>query len=627
MRKMGRISLPNYIQFKSFLPILFVVLLLILSACDSGTTPTPASSNKTTTKSNVTAVSSVTAGTTAASTAVSATASTTSAISATASITAGTVTAATTTTTNVTGGTTTAATTPTVRPTLALNSSDQVLRMVSGDINTLDPALANDTDSSFVVRQIFSGLVTLDNNLNVVPDLAAAMPVVTNNGKTYTFKLKHNLTFSDGTSLTAQDVDYSLERATDPKLADPDSADSLPAAEYMSDIVGISDKLNGNADTISGIKVLDDYTIEFDLTAPAPYFLEKMTYNCFFVVSKANVEKGSDWFQNPNASGPFKLDSWNEGQELKLIANDRYANGTPYLHEVDLLMGANAANPFNLYDVSDNRIDVLNLGAGADVERALDKNSPLNKQLVVKPQLELTYLAYNTKLKPFDDPKIRQAFSLVVDRAKIADAMFQDKVVEAKTILPPGMPGYTGNPGDLVYDVSRARDLIAQSSYKSPDNLPKIVLYTMGDAVAGTLQAIYKQTLGIDVEVRQYQYTDFVAGLSQNQFQMFLYGWTADYSDPQDFLQTLLGTGSSYNNSNYSNPKFDSMLQEADKQTDPQKRLQMYGQAEQIALNDAAILPLYHDVSYTLIKPYVKNLVVTGEGILDLKDVYIQKSS
>lgn len=612
MHKMGRISFPNYIQFKRFLPALFVVLLLVLSACDSGTTatstPTPTTSNATTVRVSSTVSSSTTLSTPAKTTA------------------AATTTTASTTTAATTNATTSAATTTAqIRPTLALNSSDQILRLVSSDVTTLDPALASDTDSSFVVRQLFSGLVTLDNNLNVEPDLAAAMPTVSNNGKTYTFKLKHNLIFSDGQPLTAQDVKYSLERAADPKLADPATADSLPAAEYMSDIVGVSDKLNGNADTISGIKVLDDYTIEFDLTAPAPYFLEKMTYNCFFVVNKTNVERGSNWFEQPDSSGPFKLDSWNQGQEIKLVANDNYANGAPYLHEVDLLMGANASNPFNLYDVSDNRIDVLDVGAGADVERALDKNSPLNQQLVVKPQLELTYLAYNTKLKPFDDPKIRQAFSLVVDRAKIASAMFQNKVVEAKTILPPGMPGYTGNPGDIVYDVSRARDLIAQSSYKSPANLPKIVLYTTGDAVAGTLQAIYKQTLGIDVEVRQYQYTDFEAGLSQNQFQMFLYGWTADYPDPQDFLQTLLGTGSSYNNSNYSNSKFDSMLQEADQQTDAQRRLQLYGQAEQIALNDAAMLPLYHDVSYTLIKPYVKNLVVTGEGILDLKDVYIQK--
>lgn len=619
MYKMGLSAHPTYKSIKNFVPAFLIVITLLLAACDSGSptsAPTQTNSRTTTAASTTSSPAQDTTSPRAPLTVASATNTTTLA-----------PTLASNTTASVATSKPTVATTPggVSKPALGLNQADQVLRMVSGDVTTLDPALASEVSSSFVVRQLFSGLVTLDNNLNVVPDLAAAMPTVSDSGKTYTFTLKQGIHFASGKEITADDVKYSLERAADPTLAAPASANSLPAANYMNDIVGVKEKLSGKADSISGITVKDKYTIQFQLDGPKPYFLDKMTFNCFFVVNKSNVEKSSNWFEQPDASGPFKLDQWSSDQLIRLKPNANYANGKPYLNEVDLLLGSAAANALNLYEDTNNKIDLLDVGAGANVERALDKNSPLNKQLVVKPDLELTYLAYNNKVKPFDDPKIRQAFSLVVDRAKIARAMFEGKVVEAKTILPPGMPGYTGNAGAINYDVSRARDLIAQSSYKSPANLPKIVLYSTGDALAGTLQALYKQTLGIDVEVRQYEYKDFQTGLDQGQFQMFIFGWTADYPDPENFLRSLLGTASPYNNSNYSNQDFDNLLQQADQQSDAQKRLQMYGEAEQIALNDAAILPIYHDVTYMLVKPYVKNLVVTGEGIISLKEVYVQK--
>jgi oligopeptide transport system substrate-binding protein len=257
------------------------------------------------------------------------------------------------------------------------------------------------------------------------------------------------------------------------------------------------------------------------------------------------------------------------------------------------------------------------------VERALDPASPLSKELVVKPQLNLFYLAFNTHARPFDDIKVRQAFSLVVDRPRIARAMFENKVIPATGILPPGLPGYTGKPGPLSYDIGKARDLIAQSSYRSPANLPHLTLYSTGDPLAGVLQATYKEAFGIDLEVRNYDLREFQSGLSQKQFQMYLYGWTADYPDPENFLRSLLGNSSPYNESGYNSSQFEDLMKQGDQQTDMNKRLDLYAQAEQVALGDAPLLPIYHEVSYTLVKPYVKGLDITASGIWTLKDVYI----
>ena len=495
---------------------------------------------------------------------------------------------------------------------------DQTLNMVSGDVATFDPALGADVDTSFVLRQIYSGLVTLDANLNVVPDLAAQMPSVSENSTLYTFKLRQGAKFQSGREITADDFKYSFERATDPKLATPDTPASLPAANYMIDIQGVSDKLAGKATDISGVRVVDKYTLQIKLAAPKPQFLAKLSFNVFFVVNKDAVAKG---FDQPDGSGPFKLLDYKANQYIKLARNDLFYFGAPRLAQVNIALGANASNDVVQYE--QNRLDLAPVSAGAAADSVLDKSSPLNHELVVKPQLELSYLAFNTRAKPFDDPKIRQAFSIVVDRNRIASAMFENKVVAANGIVPTGMPGYTNPPSPLTYDISRARDLISQSSYHSPENLPRITLYSTGDPLAKVLQDVYKQAFNIDLVVQQSDFNDFQSGLSNQQFQMYLYGWTADYPDPENFLRSLLGGDSAFNDSGYNNPQFDDLLKQGDQQQDPAKRFDLYAQAEQLALTDVPILPIYYDIDYLLVKPYVKGLVLTAAGIWSLRDVYL----
>ena len=185
----------------------------------------------------------------------------------------------------------------------------------------------------------------------------------------------------------------------------------------MTDIVGAQDKLDGKATEIAGVRVKDKYTLELKLVGPRPQFLAKLTYTVFFVVNKDAVEKG---FDQVDGSGPFKLQDYKRDQYLKLARNDNFYLGAPRLSLVNMALGANAANSTVLYD--QGKIDLTDVGASAEVERALDPASPLNKELVVTPQLNLFYLAFNTHARPFDDIKVRQAFSLVVDRPRIARA-------------------------------------------------------------------------------------------------------------------------------------------------------------------------------------------------------------
>ncbi len=509
---------------------------------------------------------------------------------------------------------------PSPSPAGSLKPDQQSLTLAGSEVNSFDPALGSDAGTSLVLRQLYSGLVTLDKNLAVVPDLAERMPDLGDNGTLYIFKLRQGARFRSGREITADDFKYSIERATDPKLAAPEPATSLPATTFMIDILGVKERLEGKTQDIPGVRVKDKYTLEIKLDTPKPQFLAKMTTGVFLVVNREAVVRG---FEEVDGSGPFKLAEYRRGQYLRLVRNDNYYLGPPRLSQLNFVLGAAGANSLGLYE--QGKLDLTRIGASTDVERALDKGGSLNRELLTKAQLELNYLAFNTKVKPFDDPRVRQAFSIVVDRPRIARAMFESKVQAATGILPPGLPGYNARPGPLGYDINRARDLIAQSSYRSPANLPRITLYSTGDPLGGLLREVYQQAFGIDIEVRQYDFRDFQLGLAQKQFQMYLYGWVADYPDPDNFLRALLGSGSAFNDTGYNNQQFDDLLKQGDQQTDPAKRLDLYSQAEQLALNDAPLLPVYYDVTYMLVKPYVRGLTLTQAGIWTFKDVYILK--
>jgi oligopeptide transport system substrate-binding protein len=492
---------------------------------------------------------------------------------------------------------------------------------IAGDAKdppSLDPALANDTYSQLIIRQLYSGLVAFDDNLRIVPDVAAALPSVSPDGKTYTFVLRKGVQFTDGQPVTSADFKYSMERATDPKLAGSQPASQLPAALYLGDIVGVKEKLDGKAAEISGVQAPDPYTLVINIDAPKAYFLSKLTAGPAYVVQGSNVKEGPTWTEKPRGSGPFKLEKWVHNQEIVLAANPEYFGGAPKLPRINIWMGANSTGALQQYEVGG--LDVADVPVD-DIERVSDRNNPMSQQLQTVSELSVTYLAFNLKQRPFEDPKIREALSLAIDRQKIARVMFQSRVRQAQGFVPPDMPGYGPPNGPETYNVTKARALLAESTYKDPKNLPKLRLYTSGDILGPMLKDVFSQTLGIDVEVYEVEWTDFLAGLDRGDYPMFTFSWIADFPDPENFLGSLFASSSGANNLGYHNSAVDDALATADVEPDPAKRMAEYAQIEQRILQDHPAVPLYHSVSYTLVKPYVKGLKVTPMGLLNLKDV------
>lgn len=481
---------------------------------------------------------------------------------------------------------------------------------------TLDPAVARSETSITYIVEIFSGLVSFDPELNLTPDIARSWEI-SSDGKTYTFHLRDGVKFHNGRELTASDFKYSMERACDP------STGSQTAETYLGDIIGAKERLSGEAEEIRGIKVIDNSTLEITIDAPKAYFLSKLAHPVAYVVDQANVESGIYWWQNPNGTGPFQLRQWQEDDFIILERNSLYYLEPPRIaHVVYRLWGG---VPMRMYETGE--IDVTNVYPG-DIERVLDPANPLNEELTITPELSLFFIGFNSAKPPFNDAKVRQAFCHAINKGKIVKLVLKDLVSTAHGILPPGMPGYNEDIQGLAFDPERANRLLAESEYGDAANLPPITLTSSGRLSASNLEAalvdMWRRNLGVEVEIRLLEPEKYPYLIMQEKDELFVLGWGADYPDPQNFLDVLFHTGTNDNIGEYSNSEVDALLEEAREERDVTARMNLYQQAEQMIVDDAACLPLYFDVSYTLVKPYVENLPLTPLWIPRLKYVSIE---
>ncbi|MFQ5872958.1 MAG: ABC transporter substrate-binding protein [Dehalococcoidia bacterium] len=544
--------------------------------------------------------------------------------------------------------------TPTTEPETLAAESDipkggELTRLWS-DPPTLDPALTSDTTSATVVVEVFSGLVSIDEQLNIVPDIAEGWDI-SDDGRTYTFYLRKDVKFHDGKPVTAHDFKYSMERTLDPRT------ESTVADLYLNDIVGAKAKLNGTATDVKGIQVLDDHTLQLTIDAAKPYFLAKLTYPTAFVVDQENVESGDDWTSRPNGTGPFKLTMWDIGEMIRLERNDLFYNGPPYLDVVNFVLSGGVG--MTMYE--NGEIDITGVGL-ADIDRVLDPTEALNLDLhITPPQYSISYIGLNTQQAPFDDVKVRQALSYAINKELIADAVLSNLLIPAYGILPPGFPGYNNNLEGLHFDAEKAMWLMATSSYGEGDpeitrllaeaeqemdlqtrldllnqasiraagNLPPVILSVPGGGGAVGLDTevileMWRRFLGVDVEIRQSEFATFLRDLDRRRFQMFELGWVADYPDPQDFLDILFYSESSNNHTGYYNMEVDRLLEEARTEPDVEARIALYQQAEQIIVTEAPWIPTWYTGDrYVLIKPNVKDYALTPLISPRLKNVYI----
>ena len=489
------------------------------------------------------------------------------------------------------------------------------------DPPTLAPHLTTDATSAQVIVEIFGGLVTIDRNLDVVPDLAESWDISAD-GRVYTFRIRPDAVFHDGKPVTAEDVRWSLERVTDPLTEAPN------VDQYLGDIVGVDAKLAGDVLEISGVRVINERTIEITIDASKSFFLAKMTYPTAFVLDRENIEANpKNWFRKPNGTGPFKMTEYKVGETLILSRHDAYHLGSAKVAEVEMILSGGTS--MLMYE--NDEIDIAGVGL-ADLDRLLEPSHNLNAELTrAAPSFSVQYIGLNVNEPPLDDVKVRQALNLAIDKREIATIVLGDQVVPAKGILPPGFPGFSESVSGYEFDPIKAKQLLLESKYGNDlDNLPPITITTPGSFGANVsldmevVLAMWEKNLGITTEFQQTEFATFLKDLNKRRFQMFDIGWIADYPDPENFLDILFYSDSSNNHTNYNNPEVDALLEKARVETDETLRFSIYNEVEQTILDDAPWIPLwYSGERYLLVKPNVHDYLLTPLIIPKLRHVFL----
>ena len=489
---------------------------------------------------------------------------------------------------------------------LGVDPQDAIM-LIGGQPQTLDPAKTLGGPDG-ALGHIFSGLVMLNTDLQVQPDLAAGWEV-SEDGLLYTFYLNPNAAFHDGRPLTAQDVVYSWKRAADPQTG------SDTVLTYLGNIAGVREKVAGETAEDEGLQVIDDHTFSARLVEPDVTFLAKLAYPVAFVVDRQNVSE-PDWEHHPNGSGPFRLQTWQDDDLIILERNDSYYRDLARVSHVAYDLGPGL--PLSKYETG--QIDLVGISSST-LERVQDPNSELHNDLRTVVTMCTSTIGLNNELPPFDDARVRQAFNYALDKGRLIETFSGGNALVANGPLPPGMPGYGGLDGESYpFDVEKARSLLAEAGYEDPADMGTLLFTTQGYGDIGpyitAVITLWQEALGVTIEpVLLDPFTYYDELYAGNVGHFFSSGWCADYPDPQNFLEVLYHTGSEQNLSRFSDQGIDTLLDEARVEQDVSRRLALYQEAERRIVEAAPVVFIEHDISAVLVSPNLEGYELTPIGI------------
>ncbi len=493
---------------------------------------------------------------------------------------------------------------------------ERSLVLASGEPPTLDPARTH-FGASGIIGDLYRGLVLLGPDMRIEPAIAERWEV-SQDGTVYTFYLRDNARFHNGRPLTAWDVLFSWERA-----ASPDTG-SETVLLYMGDILGLAAYRAGEAQRIEGVQVMDDRTLQVTLDAPKPYFLAKLTYPVSWIVDRYNVAL-PNWELHPNGSGPFRQVQHLEGQVLILEANPYHYEDPPQLEYVVYSMYQGYAQ--QLYELGE--VDMTGITRD-QLERAQDPADGLYGEVATEVRFCTFYVTFNTRLAPFDDPLVRRAFVLAIDRAGYVEAVTNGEDVVAEGLLPPGMPGYDPAARGPEYDPEAARALLERSSYKG--KLPQIVwtVPSTSGRVSGSvafLSDAWERELGVEILLEGIDVRSYFDRLDAGEYShLLMEGWCADYPDPENFFDVLFHSASPQNHSGYSYAGYDALVEAARVEASRERRLALYREAQAMLWQEAPALFLSHPgVGYMVLKPYVRGYVPSPIGVPQHQNMWLAR--
>ncbi len=489
---------------------------------------------------------------------------------------------------------------------------------------TLDPGKATGVPEATYLGEMFEGLTSLDKDGQPVP-AAAEKWDVSEDGLTYTFHLRDNK-WSNGDPVTAQDFEFAWKRTLSQDLASE-------YAYMLFPIQGAEDynKNGGSADKV-GVKAVDDKTLEVHLARPTAYFLELLAHQSYYPVNKNVVDKDKEWATKSDeivGNGAFKMESWEHNSKITVVKRDDYWDkDNVKVQKIEMPLIDNMSTAVSMFDNGD--LDLVLAPPAADAERLKGEG-----KLQLNKNVGTYYYEFNTKMAPFDNPKVRKAFALALDRQSIVDNVMHGQASPATGWIPTGFTDpttkkdFAEESGKLVEEnVDEAKKLLAEAGYPDGQGLPPVtLLYNTNEnhkAIAEAVQEMWKKNLGVDVELVNQEWKVYLQTRKTGQAQIARAGWVGDYLDPMTFGDYLLSEGTN-NYGKYSNPKYDELIHAAQNSNDQALRMKNMHEAEKIAIDDMAVLPVYFYKTAVALNPKLKGVVDPGNSVFNFKGAYFEK--
>ena len=499
--------------------------------------------------------------------------------------------------------------------------------VLNNEPNSIDPTITSNSFATPFLANCFEGLVTYDEKGEVVPGNAESWE--SNDDLTqFTFHLRVGLKWSDGSDLTAEDYVYSALRVLTPSTT----------AEYLN---MISDYVvNGKEyydGTVSaeevGVKALDEKTVQYTLKAPCPYFVDLVSMQVYFPVQKATIEANGDkWTASAEAyvsNGPFKVTQINMGESYVLEKNDNYWDAEnvtlkklTYRYILDLSTALTA--------FENNEVDGVRMVSSGDIARLKAEKAGLN----TAPIYGTVYYNFNCEKETYNNPLVRKALNLAIDREAIINNVAQLDAVPAYSFYAPGyvVDGKDLTDGRSDFGLSptanpeEAKKALAEAGYPDGEGFPTVQLSFYSDdnvkKIAEAVKEMWEQNLGIKVEVSSADWAVFYSDVQAGNYEVAAMGWGADYINPMSFLP-LMYTDDITNNANYSNPEYDAIVDQIKVEKDPEKFGELVKQADEIVSSEYGVLPLYYKAENYLLKDNIKGVYMPSSSNLYFKNAKV----